>query len=48
MEVLLQDFAHLLHIQPYINPGQSSFGNLPHAAASFNYQVITAFNENLF
>lgn len=48
MEVLGQDFAHLLHIQAYIKPGQSHFGNLPYATASFNYHIITAFNKNLF
>lgn len=48
MEDLGQDFAHVLHRQVYINPGQSHFGNLPYATASFNYQIITAFNQNLF
>lgn len=48
VEELGQDFAHLLRTQAYINPGQSHFGNLPYATAPFNYQIITAFNENIF
>lgn len=48
MEILLQDYTHLLHIQTYINPEQSNFGNLPYTTVSFNYQIITAFSENLF